>query len=224
MASLFSALHDLREDTRSFLLWADGICINQGDNEEKAVQVQLMGRIFEGATNTIVYLGPASAKSNECECLRLVREGYYPSDTTFLFSIFGKEWFTRVCVFQKLAFAANPWVQCGNIRVRWMALNRVLLSINANSLQESQKRRYEIISQMHQAWESYQVSQKATSEQSGRQSFQISMLELVSARRGLSVTDPRDMVFAHVGFASDRGKEGVEVDYSKTCKQVYCIN
>jgi hypothetical protein len=77
---------------------------------------------------------------------------------------------------------------------------------------------------MHQAWESHQVSQKATSEQSGRQSFQISMLELVSARRGLSVTDPRDMVFAHVGFASDMGKEGVEVDYSKTCKQVYCIN
>jgi hypothetical protein len=34
-ANLFSALRDLRDDTRPFFLWADGICINQEDDQEK---------------------------------------------------------------------------------------------------------------------------------------------------------------------------------------------
>jgi Heterokaryon incompatibility protein (HET) len=41
--NLFSALRDLRDETRPFFLWADGICINQTDDKEKGVQVQLMG-------------------------------------------------------------------------------------------------------------------------------------------------------------------------------------
>jgi len=36
-ASLSAALHDLRGEKNSFLLWADGICINQEDDEEKAI-------------------------------------------------------------------------------------------------------------------------------------------------------------------------------------------
>jgi hypothetical protein len=101
------------------------------------------------------------------------------------------------------------------------ALHRALLSMNANSLEESQSRRYKIILRMYQAWISHQDSQKASSRRSGRQSSQNSMLELVTDRRGLGVSDPRDMIFVHVGFASDGKKRGLEVDYSKTCEQVY---
>jgi predicted AAA+ superfamily ATPase len=56
-ASLFSALRDLRGETRSFILWADGICINQNDDKEKRVQIQLTGRIYVEASNMIIYLG-----------------------------------------------------------------------------------------------------------------------------------------------------------------------
>jgi hypothetical protein len=35
----------------------------------------------------------------------------------------------------------------------------------------------------------------------------------------LGVTDPRDMVLAHAGFASDGEK--IKVDFSKTCNEVY---
>jgi hypothetical protein len=47
----------------------------------------------------------------------------------------------------------------------------------------------------------------------------VAMLNLLKARRGLGVTDPRDMLYAHVGFASDG--QDVNVDYTKTCAQVY---
>ena len=47
------------------------------------------------------------------------------------------------------------------------------------------------------------------------------MFTLVGARRGLGVTDPRDMIFAHVGFASDGQHEELAVDYSKAWTQIY---
>jgi hypothetical protein len=47
------------------------------------------------------------------------------------------------------------------------------------------------------------------------------MAELLQERRGMGVSDPRDMIFAHVGFASDGQHESFTVDYSKTYVQVY---
>jgi len=47
------------------------------------------------------------------------------------------------------------------------------------------------------------------------------MLKLLDVRRGLGVSDPRDMIFAHVGFASDGAHKDLAVDYSKFWVQVY---
>jgi hypothetical protein len=38
-------------------VWADAVCINQGDNLEKAHQIRLMRRIFETASPVLVWLG-----------------------------------------------------------------------------------------------------------------------------------------------------------------------
>jgi hypothetical protein len=46
-----------------------------------------------------------------------------------------------------------------------------------------------------------------------------SIIDLIQRRRVLGVTDPRDMVLAHAGFASDGEK--IKVDFSKTCNEVY---
>ncbi|KAF5602219.1 heterokaryon incompatibility (het-6OR allele) [Fusarium pseudocircinatum] len=55
--SLFHALHRFRLKEESRLLWADAVCINQSDNEEKASQVALMSDIYAYSTCTLVYLG-----------------------------------------------------------------------------------------------------------------------------------------------------------------------
>ena len=59
--NLFSALSDLRHKTLSLPLWADGICINQSDNEEKSAQVCMMGRIYAEANHTVIHLPAAVA-------------------------------------------------------------------------------------------------------------------------------------------------------------------
>jgi hypothetical protein len=48
-----------------------------------------------------------------------------------------------------------------------------------------------------------------------------SMITLLLSRRGFSATDPRDMIFSHVGFAFDGKHELFAVDYSKTTFEIF---
>ncbi|KAG6999552.1 hypothetical protein G7Y79_00034g069750 [Physcia stellaris] len=47
------------------MLWADAVCINQADMEEKSRQVNIMGEIYRQATETIVWLGPEESESKK---------------------------------------------------------------------------------------------------------------------------------------------------------------
>jgi len=55
--SLYLALLALRYPNRSRTIWADAICINQSDNDEKSGQVQNMGSVYAIASMVIVWLG-----------------------------------------------------------------------------------------------------------------------------------------------------------------------
>jgi hypothetical protein len=53
---LDKALRRLRHPTTVRILWADAVCINQVDNEEKSTQIPLMARIFRGASKVLAWL------------------------------------------------------------------------------------------------------------------------------------------------------------------------
>jgi hypothetical protein len=53
---LLSCLEHLRSTTSRWL-WIDAICINQHDNDEKAIQVPLMSEIFPRAKRVLIWLG-----------------------------------------------------------------------------------------------------------------------------------------------------------------------
>ncbi|PKS13395.1 hypothetical protein jhhlp_000166 [Lomentospora prolificans] len=55
--NLHTALLRNRHAENPVILWADAICINQDDLEERGRQVALMKDIFHGATEVIVWLG-----------------------------------------------------------------------------------------------------------------------------------------------------------------------
>ena len=55
--SLYLALRALRYRDRSRIIWADAVCINQSDNDEKSNQVQNMGSVYATASMVIVWLG-----------------------------------------------------------------------------------------------------------------------------------------------------------------------
>jgi hypothetical protein len=61
-ANLNNALRDLREagDVNEKVFWID-----QSDDDEKGVQVGMMGDIYENATRVITYLGPEQPNGSE---------------------------------------------------------------------------------------------------------------------------------------------------------------
>jgi hypothetical protein len=62
--SLHTALVHLRHTNESVWLWIDQICINQDDHAEKGKQVGIMGPIYAGAEQVLVWLGPAANGSD----------------------------------------------------------------------------------------------------------------------------------------------------------------
>ncbi|CAN9445494.1 unnamed protein product [Alternaria sp. RS040] len=55
--SLASALRNFRHPSEPRLLWADALCINQKDDQEKGHQVKRMGQVYANAKCVLVWLG-----------------------------------------------------------------------------------------------------------------------------------------------------------------------
>lgn len=75
--SLWGALREFRDSVKHRILWADGICINQQDENEKTHQVRLMQDIFAKARTVLVWLGPmdeAGLLSDVCTSIRQLYE------------------------------------------------------------------------------------------------------------------------------------------------------
>lgn len=71
--SLKDALRRLRHPTEIKLLWADAVCINQDDLEEKSRQVPLMGSIYQNAGSVPIWLGHDPERIAG-DCFNLIKE------------------------------------------------------------------------------------------------------------------------------------------------------
>ncbi|KAH0494023.1 hypothetical protein TgHK011_000659 [Trichoderma gracile] len=85
--SLETALRYYRRAGWSMPLWADAICINQGDIAERSVQVAIMDRIYSDAATVFVVLGAG---------IDLAAEDYFERVKAldrFQFRVYGQEYF-----------------------------------------------------------------------------------------------------------------------------------
>ncbi|KAH7380935.1 heterokaryon incompatibility protein-domain-containing protein [Cadophora sp. MPI-SDFR-AT-0126] len=207
-ATLDAALRDLRDASRVHRVWADALCIDQSNLTERASQVGLMAQIYSIAHHTIIHLGPLTseaetvlraAPSNTSGTVAYSRDLVDVAEQHMLQAV----WFTRVWVFQELVLSRDPWVQCGNLRARWTDLCRMLLP----SAWKQNSKELQVLADMN----------------SNRGPTRLKFLTLLTSRRGLGATDPRDMIYANMGIASDLSSllRYVQVDYRKTCDEVY---
>lgn len=63
--SLAGALRRFRSEDTVRYLWADALCINQYDNDEKSQQVSFIHSIFRKASSVLVWLGGAGMHTSD---------------------------------------------------------------------------------------------------------------------------------------------------------------
>lgn len=128
--NLFSALRHLAYSHQERRLWVDAICINQGDREEKSIQIRRMGKIYTNARQTIVWLGADIGRENAIRHVEIAATQESCLDTvatlTSIAPIFEAEWFKRLWVVQEFALAKQVTMVAGRNSVPVRALMEVL--------------------------------------------------------------------------------------------------
>lgn len=178
-------------------------------NVQRNQQVPLMGQIYSCARSTIVYLGHESNAFN----------GLFGGDLAtrdleaVLQDVVERPWFARTWVFQELVLSADPWVQLGRQRVRWREICKLLLPMVPDSpaprrdgaLETSQK---------------YVLRQMEMVRSSGSNR---TLLNTLKVRAGCRASDPRDVIFAHLGMITDGDEvlKYLKVDYNISTRDAY---
>ena len=141
--SLYAALWQYCENKDDKLLWADAICINQTDADEKTEQVRMMRTIYSQAFQVLLLLGPSEEHDAEAVdllhqiasteivddftsgVLDCVRYGLPPLsepiwDVTL--SLLKRSWFERAWVIQEMAVNSSATFRKGSIDVDILVL------------------------------------------------------------------------------------------------------
>lgn len=113
--NLWSALIHLRSKEDVVVLWVDAVCINQADTEERSSQVAQMGRIYQRATQVMIWVGPESP--NDANALhyisRIYDDGHIPAYFHYEFRSedHQRNWFQRYFnMWEEISvFCARPY-------------------------------------------------------------------------------------------------------------------
>lgn len=139
--NLETFLKTLRHDTAITTLWVDAICINQGDDDEKAHQVNQMDQVYRGQ-DVFIWLGEASKNSHlaislivEYNKRILTAESddelsqaidflvssvsTHRAHWAALWELLGRPWFTRRWIVQECVLSAEKKMFIGDIEFRW---------------------------------------------------------------------------------------------------------
>ncbi|KAF7881445.1 hypothetical protein EAF00_011814 [Botryotinia globosa] len=247
--NLDSALREIRDPLREQYLWIDAICIDQANSPEKSKQVIQMAKVYQIARNTIIYLGESTESSTlllgAISRAYIQKAGYARARArhmlNFLFhdiptytkehyekleklfsELLERPWFTRVWGFQELLYSVDPWVQCGRLHVSWGYLyqaTEAIAVVGFAAFQQSEA--YRVFAAMNKERSNFKSARRPS------KILAENLIDLLAARRGLGVSDPRDMVFAHKGIVQTSSYQSfleadeIAIDYSKSAEKVF---
>ncbi|KAK1523913.1 HET domain-containing protein [Colletotrichum costaricense] len=221
-ASLDDALRDLRDPTRVRRVWADALCIDQDNVDERNAQVRLMGQIYSTAHSTVIHLGHLTP--DVTEVFSVPRDfapepGTDNGESTAVaaigeggpWSLLSKTWFERVWVFQELVLSRDPWVQCGSRRIRWREFCAFFLGAagkGSSPRAQNDEERRRVLADMNASWASQS---------------RLPLHRAIKARRGLGATNPADFVYATFGIISDLGtvEQYLQIDYNMSVGRTF---
>lgn len=229
--SLHGALKQLRHGCNHRLIWADAICINQTDDEEKSCQVRLMRKIYQRATRVVIWLG----NDDEMVCGASTLFGVIsqmnhrdflalppPEDQDFwiaLGRLYRSPWFCRLWCLQEAVLAPSAQIMLGEHSTPWKDIGFAATWIDDMPAQTFQYDDSALLG-VHNACLIYGLSHSNESRQL------VSFLQLLTLTRPLVASDFRDKIYGILGIPTtdsdpDAGEPFLRPDYTKTISEVY---
>ncbi|KAH8881083.1 HET-domain-containing protein [Thozetella sp. PMI_491] len=222
-ANLRDALQQIRRHDSQRTVWADSICINQADLNEKAQQVVLMGTLYKKAERVLICLGRDDSGDasrvvsilgevnarietelevgvNEYgELPFLAQDDPLASDPRWksLEAMINRPWFRRAWVVQEAAFAKDAQVLWGAERIDW----NVLLQVDYWLICKTQALVFNL-SICHLHFLEYRRRQPRKAAAIRREET-MSALRVMADARALRATDNRDRVYAFLEFVKE---------------------
>ncbi|KAI8623151.1 hypothetical protein F5Y19DRAFT_468714 [Xylariaceae sp. FL1651] len=218
-ASLHWALMRIRLLDRPRLVWADALCINQNDTQERSRQVTLMGYIYANTRSVFACMGDEA--QGDQHMLHIWNKMSGDVDRierwNHLGNLMRRAWFRRAWVLQEVGLAKNPRVVYGAVEfsyrammalVRWVQTyaRHFAASMNIGGLL------------IHTQWANWIDWALNPSHQLYK------LVDLLDHGALLNCRDPRDHIYAFLGHPlASRGCGGALIvpDYAKSVLQVY---
>lgn len=212
--NLHNALRALRSPKETRTLWVDAVCINQADLEERNAQVSMMDKVYLQASKVVVFW----QKTNMSDTLRAVRA--YGTDHTLHFTnapqalldfhLHWDGWFFRAWTFQEAILARDIVFCAGDAFLTYQELEDYMSSLRKHFAHTTaccasvQKEGHRHPGEPNAFGSTMGVLMCLMD---GRSNFMkqgkrrlLDVLQDIVSRRA---TDPRDLVYAFAGLASD---------------------
>ena len=255
--NLSLAIRYVRHDSDDVVLWADALCINQNDIQERSDQVRKMGSVYGGAKEVIAWLGEEDDDTNIAMELveswatfmdmpnnfegigeqrmgaamlepvqRLVPMALDSRANSALLALAEKPYWVRAWVYQELSLAENVVIQSGTVSKTLDCFLKAYQGLQmlyvVSMLGETPTGFVANADFMTRPWV-HMLSIVGSSRGMRPSSLTTLPLKMLRSFKALDSTDPRDKVFALLGFVALDGPyaELITPDYEKSTEQVY---
>ncbi|KAH4036490.1 hypothetical protein HBI56_114100 [Parastagonospora nodorum] len=217
--NLDSALRKLRHSKTPRILWADAVCINQSDNEEKSRQIPLMTKIFRGASRVLAWLDGGADEEKGMQLLNkwsrdaghTIRErsnGQSKSpahdvaqETDSIHRLLDLAWFSRLWIIQEVVMNADVVLICGSCDISWF---RFSIGLSVYRTKRPSARfidELEALQRIYQLWKHYNTFSDTRMRRHEAEDIE-DICDLVQTFSSYKCTDPRDRIFAMYSMTS----------------------
>ncbi|KAL8334485.1 hypothetical protein RB598_008978 [Gaeumannomyces tritici] len=202
--NLWTALHRFRKKSKPRVIWADAVCINQGDVEEKDSQIPGMVDIYRSAKRVLVWLGSdgetekTMARVGALGNLILRRESRLSAEDTSELArcacaLLSMPWFSRRWIIQEVVFSPDVVLFAGTESTAFLRLVAIIKLLYTSQDQMLSK-----------SAESFLAMYKLWNETiSGELSGDCGLLQLMRVFDHFGCADPVDRIFTIASLAQD---------------------
>ena len=233
--SLYAALQTIRQVDQPMTVWADGICINQDDLDERSQQVLLMRKLYLECLRLFAWLGedgdlydaafdyisyalekfeyPPGPVIGDPHAVRSLIEDLYSKLTDEVLSslnmFFGNSWFRRAWTFQEVLCASEATIFAGDRNIP-----------------------YEDVANFVRLFVDFGIGIRLSDMSSHLGMVQVivitqfrnrptTLLQLAAMTRSRQATDLRDKLYSLIAIASDSALLPYPPDYRIAVGKVY---